>query len=289
MSVRRTARVLVTSLTTAALATTGLVAMSAAPAAAEPVEATYTCTFPLFDELDVTLTLDVPELPAELPVGIPVPDGTWDVEGLLALPDLVLTLLLSTVGVSGTTDGLELLFGEDLVPVDLAAPLGELPLLGDIELPLDGANREFVPTQVGRQAVALPDTFVLHLLDDLGVGALDVSCEFWDENSEIGTVDVVKQRSTLNAQVLKKPIKVGKRAKVLVSVLNQLNRGAAGEVVATVGGKKVGSGVLTKGTAKLRIPGLPVGKHRVKLTYSGTETVAKAVKTVTVKVVKRRS
>ena len=288
MSARRT-RLLVGNAVATALTATVLVAMTAAPAAAEPVEATYTCTFPLFDELDVTLTLDVPELPAELPVGIPVPDGTWDVEGLLTLPDLALTLLLGAVGVSGTTDDLELLFGDDTVPVDLGSPLGDLPVLGDIDLPLSGHNHEFVPAEVGKHVVALPDTFDLHLLDDVGTDALDVSCEYWDEDNEIGTVKVVKQTSTLTTTVLKKTVKVGERAKVLVSVVDQLDEGAVGDVVASVNGVRVGQGTLRQGAAKLRIAGLPVGKHRVKLTYLGTETVAKAVKTVTVKMVKRRS
>jgi len=184
---------------------------------------------------------------------------------------------------------MELLFGEETLPVDLTTPLADLPLIGDIDLPLSGGNREFVPTTVGKQVVALPDTFDLHLLDDLGLAALDVTCEYWDEENALGTVDVVKQRSTLNPTVLKKRVKVGKRAKVLVSVLNQLNKGAAGQVVATVNGEELGQGTLRNGTAKLKIAGLPLGRNRIKLTYLGTETVEKAVKTVTVRVVKKRS
>lgn len=289
MPARRTTRLLVSTLTTSALAATGLVTVTAAPAAAEPAEATYTCTFPLFDEVDVTLTLDVPELPAELPVGIPVPDGDWDVEGVLALPDLITTLLLAAVGISGETDEFDLIFGDATVPVDLTSPVGDLPLIGDIELPLGGGSREFVPTDVGDQLVAPPESFELKIFDELGLGMLDVPCEYWDGDDVVGTVKVVKQTSTLNGTVLKKPVKVGKKAKVLVSVLNQLNKGASGDVVATLNGKTVGQGTLKKGTAKLKLAGLAVGRHKVKLTYLGSETVAKATKTVTVRVVEAHS
>lgn len=286
MPARRTTRLLVTTLTTAALATTGLVTVTAVPAAAEPVEATYTCTFPLLDEVDVTLTLDVPELPEELPVGIPVPDGDWDVEGALDIPGLVVTLLLAAADISGTTEGFGLLFGDATVPVDLASPLGELPLGDDIALPLSGESRRFVPTELGEQLVALPDEFRLGILDELGLGLLDVTCEYWDGDDLVGTVTVVKQTSTINGKVLKKPTKVGRKAKILVSVLNQLDKGATGDVVATLDGKQVGRSALKKGTAKLKLAGLAAGKHRVKLTYLGSETVSKATKTVTVRVVR---
>jgi hypothetical protein len=287
MSARRTSRLLVTTLTTAALATTGLATVGAAPAVAAPSEGSYLCTFPLFDELDVPLSLDVPDLPAELPVGIPVPAGEWDIEGALVLPDFVLTLLAGTLGVSGRTQGLDLLFGPDVVPVDLVSPLDSLPAADDIDMPLSGGNREFVPSRVGAQDLVLPDTFDLDVLDGLGVPLLDVSCEWDGDDGPIGTVDVVKQTSSMSAQVVKKRVKDGKKPKVRVSVLDQLDQGATGDVVATLDGKNVGSGTLRNGTTRLMLVPLSLGKHRVTLTYKGTKTVAQATKTVVVKVVKR--
>ena len=287
MSARRTSRLLVTSLTTAALATTGLATVGAAPATAAPSGGSYLCEFPLFDELDVPLSLDVPDLPAELPVGIPVPAGEWDVEGALVLPDFVLTLLAGTLGVSGATHDLNLLFGPDEVPIDLTSPLDSLPAADDIDMPLSGGNRAFVPTRVGPQDLLLSDTFDLAVLDVLGVALLDVSCEWDGDDGPIGTVDVVKQTSSMKAQVAKKRVKDGKKAKVLVSVLDQLDHGATGDVVATLDGRNVGSGTLKNGATKLKLAPMSLGKHRVTLTYKGSKTVAQATKTVVVKVVKR--
>jgi hypothetical protein len=289
MSARRTSRLLVSTLTTAALTATGLATLTAAPAAAAPAAGTYDCTFPLFDELEVPLTLEIPELPAQLPAGIPVPAGDWDVEGVLVLPDLVLTLLAGVLGISSRTDELELMLGTEAVPVDLTSPLDSLPL-GDIDLPMSGGNQEFVPMRTGTWDLSLPESFDLVVLDVLGITLLDVSCELWsEETGGLGSVEVVKQRSSLNARVIKKPVQLGKRPKVLVSVLNQTNRGASGDVVATLSGTTVGRGTLKQGTAKLRLTRLPVGRHKVKLTYLGDKTVAKSVKTVTVRVVRKRS
>lgn len=289
MSVRRTSRLLLTSLTTAALATTGLAAVGTAPAVAAPSEGSYVCDFPLLDELDVPLVLDVPALPAELPVGIPVPDGEWDIEGALTLPDFVLTLLSGTLGISGQTHDLDLLFGPDEVPVDLTSPLDSLPIGDDIDMPLTGGNREFVPSRVGLQDLILPDTFDLKVLDVRGISVLDVSCEWDGDDGPIGTVDVVKQSSTLRGQVVKRPVKVGKRAKVLVSVLDQLKHGATGSVVASLDGRAIGHGTLAHGASRLKLAPLPIGRHKVTLTYGGSKTVAKATRTVIVRVVRRKS
>ena len=58
-------------------------------------------------------------------------------------------------------------------------------------------------------------------------------------------------------------------------MLNQLGKGASGVVVATLAGGTIGAGTLQQGAARLRLGKLPVGKHRVTLTYQGSRTVAK--------------
>lgn len=282
---RRTPRLIVSAMTTAALAAAGLAAVTTAPADAMPTQATYVCEFPLLEDLELPLTLDVPELPAELPVGVPVRDGEWAVEGTLVLPDLVLTLLTEVTGIGASVTNLDLWLDDARVSVDLSSPTDALPL-GDIDLPLSGSTREFTPRGLGEQTLIMPDTFDLALVDDLGDGVLEVTCELDVEDGDLGTVDVVKQQPKVNAQVLKKQVKANRRARVLVSVMNELDKGANGQVVAKLGDQSIGTGTLSGGTTRLKLAKLPVGRHRVTLSYLGSNTVEKGTRTVTVRVVK---
>jgi hypothetical protein len=91
--------------------------------------------------------------------------------------------------------------------------------------------------------------------------------------------------------VLDKQVVKGKRAKVLVTVWNEVNRGATGVVVATVRGRQVGTGTLRGGAARIRLPRLKVGTWPVRLAYTGSDTVeavSKQVKVTVVKPPKRR-
>ena len=73
---------------------------------------------------------------------------------------------------------------------------------------------------------------------------------------------------------------------MLVSVLNQLGKGAERRRRGHAGRPDLGTGTLQHGAARLRLGRLPVGKHRVTLTYQGSKTVAKTMKKVTVEVVR---
>ena len=290
MTPGRFPRALVSAAVATALASAGLAAATTAPAAADPAESLYLCDLGgIFGEFEVALTVDVVDLPARLPVGVPVPAGSWDVEASSALPDLLVAVLIGLTGsITGATHGLALRLDDgSAAPVDLTSALEALPVAEPLDLPLSGTNREFVPGDVGEMALRLPHSYDLGLTSALGVPLFSAFCELEDAGAaEVGTVDVVKQTPSMTGKVLTRSVRSTRHAKVLVTVLNQLAKGANGSVVATLDGRTIGSGTLEHGAARLRLGRLPVGKHRVTLTYEGSRTVAKSMKKVTVKVVR---
>ena len=253
------------------------------------VATTYDCDLgDPYGSFEVPFEVDVYEVPAKLPVGVPV-DDEWDLENDLTLDELLVAMLYpEATSVSAVADDLGLGFGDSAVPVDLASGPEVLPIGDSVELLLEGSNDEFVPTRMGKQTLSLPTSFRLTLLDEDDEVLYSPTCTLSDPDDDLtlGTVDVVKQKPTIKGSAVKKTFTKGKRPKVLVSVLNQLDEGAAGDVVATWRGKTVGRRSLKNGSAKLRLTKLPVGTWTVTLAYQGSQTVAAAMKKVTVKVVR---
>ena len=232
-------------------------------------------------------TVDVPDLPSRLAVGVPVPAGEWDVEASFALPDLLVAILIGPPEASPSDRPARppLSTTGRRCPVDLTSALEALPVAEPLDLPLTGSNREFVPGDVGEVALTLPGlrprpdqhprrTAVLGPLRAGGPrGRRDRDgrrrqadvLDHWQGAQEAGQVDQARQ----GAGHCPEPAR----------------QGANGIVVATLGDRSIGSGTLDHGAARLRLDRLPVGKHRVTLTYQGSRTVAKSMKKVTVKVV----
>ena len=278
----------------AALVASGLAAVAvvaAPPATGVPATNTYLCEIGAIDEYDVPLTVDVLGLPDRVPVGVPVPGG-WTVQATMELPDLLVEdLRADTSSIAGVTDELDLYLADwSPVPAALTSAVVALPAAdGGLTLALSGTTGSFTPRDVGTGEVTMPDTFVLDLTGDAGAPLESAYCEIDDPDpGVIGTVEVVKQTSSVTGSAVRKPVEVGKRARVLVSVRDQSGNVATGYVVATLAGRTVGGGTLRNGTARLRLVRLPVGRHRVTLTYNGTKRVERSATKVTVKVVERR-
>ena len=215
MTPGRFPRALVSATVATALASAGLIAATTAPAAADPAESLYLCDVGgIFGEFEVPFTVDVVDLPERLPVGVPVPDGAWDVEASFALPDLLVAVLIGLAGsITAVTDELDLLLdGSSPVPVDLTSALEALPVAEPLDLPMSGSNRQFVPDDVGEVALTLPDDYDLDLTSAAGVPLFSAFCELDDEEAgEIGTIDVVRQTPSMTGKVLKRPVRADPR------------------------------------------------------------------------------
>jgi hypothetical protein len=290
----RTSRLFVSAALSAGLVA-GALAGSPATAVDGYAATPYTCDFgETLGVFQLPFEMDIYDLPRKMPVGIPVESDWSDAETVLGLPDaLVEELYENADSVAGIANGLQLRLGDDEIPVDLLSDAEELSADDaeddSVSLWLDGSTGEYVPAHTGTQTVSLPTGFVLQLVDEDGDGVASASCTLSDLDADVflAMVEVVKQKATVKAAAVKKVVKEGKRPRVLVNVLNQLDQGASGGVVATVKGKTVGQRGLSDGKAKLRLAKLPVGTHSVTITYQGTDTVASATKTVVIKVVRR--
>src|SRR3954453_13132792 len=82
----------------AALATAGLVGVTASTASAAPVSSTYTCTTPI-GPITVAVTVDIALLPSTAPAGFPVPAGLLSFKSNLTTSDAT----ASGLGAAGVT------------------------------------------------------------------------------------------------------------------------------------------------------------------------------------------
>ncbi|WP_460714806.1 hypothetical protein [Nocardioides dilutus] len=289
MSARRTPQRLVAA-TAIVVAAAGMPVLTApAPASAAPATTTYLCTFPELGDVDVPLTVNVSNLPVELPVAVPVAAGLWNVVATLHLDDLTTAYLVGhTNAIRAEVDALGPLLGDKAVPIAIASATEALPVADPLDVPMTGTNAEFTPKfWADDLPLELPEAFTLDLADGAGAPLFSVDCEWGDGDlGVIGTIDVVKQSATMTRKLLKKPVKTTKRAKVLVTVLTQTGASAPGQVIAALGARNLAVGELVDGRVKLRLPKLAAGKHRVTLTYLGSKFVDKTVRNVTVKVVR---
>jgi hypothetical protein len=288
MSERRTTRLLASAVAGAVAAGT-LAAMASVPASAQPATTTYVCTFPELGEVEVPLTVDVVNMPAELPVGVPVPANLWDVRASLHLDEMVTSYLIGhTNAIIAEVDSLGLLLADRPVPSGLLSGVEPLPVAEPLDVPMAGRNGEFTPKfWADNLPLELPEVFRLDLADGEGAPLFDVVCEWGDGDlGRIGTIDVVKQSASITRKLLKKPVKTTKRAKILVTVLTQTGEAAPGQVMAALGPRNLAVGELVDGRLTLKLPRLRAGKHKVTLSYLGGKFVEKTVRNVTVKVVR---
>ena len=90
------------------------------------------------------------------------------------------------------------------------------PAGGRASRPADvGVEPEFVPGDVGEVALTLPDDLRPRLTSAVGVQLFSASCELEDDAAaEIGTIDVVKQSSSMTGKVLKRPVRAPRHPRV---------------------------------------------------------------------------
>ena len=223
-------------------------------------------------------------------MGVPVPDGRWDVDGVLRTP--------ATSGrhphragrepSPPATDELDLLLDESPVPLDLTSALEALPVAEPLDLPMSGVEpgvRPGRPRRAGADPAGRPTTSISPAPSAYRCSRRPAS---WsdDEAAEIGTIDVVKQTSSMTGKVLKRPVRsttpppgAGQRAEPARQGCERRRRRHAGRPDPR---GRAPSSRVRRGSGSAE---LPVGKHRVTLTYQGSKTVAKTMKKVTVRVV----
>ena len=287
-------RLLLCAATTSALAAGTLALGVSAPAGAAPATTSYLCYFEELqdaDDVEVPLTVDVTNLPTRLPVGVPVKAGAWNVSANLVLNEVTTTYLLTrSTEISVKIEPLDLLFGDKETPVGLASAVQSVPLAQPLNVPLTGTNSEFTPKfWADDLPLEMPEALTLDFYDRAGALLLSADCDWGDGDiGVIGEVSVVKQTASLTRKLLTKPVKQNKRAKVLVTVESETGEAAPGEVMAMLGGRNLVVGELQDGRVTLKLPKLPVGKHKVTLSYLGAKYVDKAERSITVKVVAPR-
>jgi hypothetical protein len=216
-----------------------------------------------------------------------VPAGAWDVTATMHLDELTTAYLLTySTDVVFSSEDPELWFYDRSVLVPLASGVETVPIASSLDVPMAGTNDAFTPRTSGDLDLELPEWFTLDVSDGAGEYLFTVDCEVAeDELGVIGTVSVAKQASSLSRKLLTKPVKATKRAKVLVTVLSESGDSPTGEVMASLGSRNLVVADLEDGQVTLKLPRLPVGKHKVTLSYLGTKSVAKSSRNVTVKVV----
>lgn len=292
MTARRTTRRLIAAVAIAVAAGGSPVLTTAVPASAVPATTSYLCTFPELGDVEVPLTVEVPNLPTQLTVAVPVPANVWQVQATLHLDDLTTAYLVGlTNTIRARVDALGPLLADKAVPVSLASGTEALPVGQALDVPMTGTNSEFTPKfWADDLPLEMPEIFTLDLANGSGVPLFSVVCEWGDGDlGVIGTIDVVKQSASMTRKLLKKPVLTTKRAKVLVTVVAQTGEAAPGQVLAALGARNLAVGELVDGRVRLKLPTLAAGKHRVTLTYLGSKFVDKVARNLTVKVVLPRS
>jgi len=103
------------------------------------------------------------------------------------------------------------------------------------------------------------------------------------------TVRVVvnKVTPTLRVQAPKR-IKSGARATVKVRVTAPAGVPVTGKVSVAIKGGRTVVGTIKKGVVVVRLPAAKAGKLRLKVTYLGSDLAARAVKTASITVVRKR-
>ncbi len=126
--------------TITALASAGLVAGTAGTATAAPVTTTYTCTVPLVGDVEVPVSLEMPELPT-VPAGFPVPAGMVPLEAAASVPAAVAGLLGLINADGGALTGFDVLAGDTAIPVEGLAGNGVPQSDGSLLMRGAGAQR----------------------------------------------------------------------------------------------------------------------------------------------------
>lgn len=272
---------------TTALAAGALVGVTTTSAVAAEVTNTYTCVNSLFEiSFDQTMTVS-----GELPVpqywaGAAVPAGLLNLT-VSAPVDPTVAGMLGGYGVtSARSDDYTIALGTGTVPVPISGDF--VTEEGATTWEAAGSNEEFTTPNPGQTDGNLPQTFTL-TAESGAVGDVPFVCTLKEGETAqtLASLMLLRQQSETVAKnvTAKKGKKVTVNATVSSTSLSQPVM--SGKVTAVKGKKVLGSGQVKNGKAKLNLGKLPVGKHKVTVTYAGIPSVAGSSDKITVTVKKK--
>jgi hypothetical protein len=249
----------------------------AAPAQAAPATTTYTCSSTIagVGPYDVTVTTDVPGVPATpLAAGADIPANFLNVTNHVTIP-------AQMYGLFGFLQVTKVELADFAVSLGTASIGTSTPLTASSSsftpsgatfvADINGKNAAFELPAAGTNTVLAPASFKVngYKADGSPSGTLTCAVKTGTTAGTIGSVTTVKNAATLTAKA--KKVAAGKPAKVKVKVAAP-NQTPTGKVVAKIGAKKVGKGVLNakgKATVKVKAKFLTKAKNKVTLFYKG--------------------
>jgi hypothetical protein len=274
----------------AALATAGLVGVTATTASATPVLSNYNCTNPLAPAFSAAVTVDVALLPPTAPAGFPVPAGFLGFDSTFTLDNATASALSTNFGVTGgKSDDFGTSFGTNVVK---APVVWGTSTTGPTTTTFSGrgSNAALTLPKAGTYSVTMPATFTLQGTNASGqpVAGITASCTT-AAPAQIGTITLEKQNATVKAKA-PKSAKKGAVVSVKGKVSNDQSKAGgvlpSGKVTVKDGKKKVGTAKIKNGKFVVKLKGLKVGVHTLTVSYAGDDfdnkSVSKALK-VTVK------
>jgi hypothetical protein len=265
------ARTAVAGVTTA-LAAGALVGVTGTAANAETGTASYGCTtgFSPGDVLPLTLAAsgDLSGFPP-FATGFAVPADLVAIQLAVTLSEEAVQGLkdkgIDSVG--GGSSDLTFPFGSGKVPISpFEIPSAALPDTGPFTMTADISNAGFKLPNAGKNLpIKMPAAFTLTNL----IPGVPFDCTVSGAQPTITTYTVTKQGAGVTGKA-PKSVKAKKAFNIVATVAGD-NRPATGKVVAKDGKKVIGSGVLKKGKATIKLAkGISkVGTHNITLAYAG--------------------
>jgi hypothetical protein len=258
----------------AALATAGLVGVTGTSASAAVVSTTYNCSA-FGTNFPVGVTVDI-ALPTTGTAGLPVPAGLLSFNSTATIPGTVQAALdTPPIGpvTGGKSDDFGAAFGSTVAkaPVKWTKPPAA-DSNGNWVYTGKGANLAFPLPAAGTYAVTMPKAFTLQATRADGTTGATALCTSANPTS-IGSITLGKQVSTTKAKG-PKSAKVGSVVTLKVKVTDEFSSTGgpipSGKLIVKDGKKKVGKGTLdSHGKAKIKVKGLKVGSHKLKVFYKG--------------------
>jgi hypothetical protein len=258
----------------AALATAGLVGVTATTASAAPVSTTYACTA-AGSTFPVPVTVDIALLPSTAPAGFPVPAGLLSFNTTLTIPGAVQPILDGLTVTGGKSTDFGTSFGDTVAAAPAAwTKPAAADGSGNWVYTGKGANGAFTLPKAGTYAVNMPKTFTLLATKADGSTAITATCTNATP-ATIGNITLSKQAAAIKAKA-PKSAKAGKAITVKGKITNDYVKtggpAVTGKVTVLDGKKKVGSAKIKNGKFKISIKkGLTAGSHNLVVTYAGDD------------------
>jgi hypothetical protein len=266
----------------AATAAVGLLAATSLPGTAVAAAPLYTCVVAGAGGFTYSLAPEATIGNGSIPTGAPL-------DGLPVTLELTVTQqMINTLTFFGTTNYVTI----DEMVLSLGGTEVEVERLASPPLPNPVPPADQVHVLTGEawmtSAVApLPGTHPVKIRSTfevanrvVGTGAARSSCVLETPSTDLPTVTVRKQ----TAQLAARSAGSARRPAVGVRVERELGEDGRGRVQVMKGDRNVGAGRLVEGRARIALPGLRRGTHRLTVRYAGDSTTDAAEQTVKVKV-----